>query len=535
MASDIKTADPVVTTQEENRKIEIREHEDVVYTETEKKLANSDDIDLDTVIEEYRQTKKASGESKAYNIDKIRLGIPLSEADELREYAERAITKAAAQGTSEFAKQLEDYTSEYHAIRDAGNYYAASNDQLKKSISKSNTDQLVNEIPTIKEGVASVGAKHIEAGRQHKTFSGDEAYRVFATLGSGVRKVTLWNSGITLTLKNIPLRILDQYLELANHDNYEYGKEYGAFYYLFAGLLLDQNIADKILPAAIIGSNYRDWADTNKLLAQISLQDYHVILWALACLMYPTGTTVNYVCGEPSCGHIHTEKVDLGKLKLMNRELINDEMIDYFRKGNWVNEQDIENYRNMAKLEDKIEFDISDVEGENKHYIFHLKQCSVAEHLAVGKAYNAELRKQAEATDRDAVVGYIQYNQNRCYRPWIKSVEIIYSVDDTIVSTFAVDNDMAGANLDTIDLILDETQQRMPDFTKKIQDYIDRTKICHIAFYFQECPACHAKPAMSHNGYIPYDMTQAFFTLGRMKLWKISYQQRDEKDSKTTS
>lgn len=522
----------------ETAKISISE-DDVAYGNEKKEALKGDSgLDVDSVIKEYRVYKKAQKDARKNiitNIDKVKLCIPLSEYDNVRSYAKRVASKAAQEGVSVFAKLIDDYTSEYNEIRDSTTYYTANNDDSKLALTKANPVHFVTEIDGIREGTAGVSSKHIEESKSHKLFSGAEAYRVFATIGSGVRKVILWNSGITLTLKNIPLRLLDQYLEAAAHDDYEWGKEFGGWYYLFANLVLDKNIIEKILPAAIIGSNYKDWSDTDKLMRQISLQDYPVIIWALVCLMYPSGTTVNYICGEPNCGHVHSEKIDLGKLRRLNRDLINDKMIDYFKinQKKYVGDEDIENYKKLTNLEDSFTCDVSDNEGEIRRYRFNLKQCSIADYIAVGDAFNKDLYKSADKTDSDAVLRYITFNQNRGYRPWIKSVECTYVVNGEELNTFIVEND--GDNNDTLDLILDEMQQRIPEFGQKMQDYIRRTKISHIAFYFQECPKCHKKPVTAYDGYIPYDAAQAFFTLGRMKLWRISYQQSELVNSQNIS
>ena len=537
-SGSVQTGTAPKTDKAESAKISISE-DDVAYGDEKKAAFKSDNkIDVKSILKEYKEYKKSKKEeNKTYNIDKIRLSIPLSEADNIGDYAENIASRSLQDGIGHFAKVVDDYTSEYHSARNALNYYSAGNEDGKDALKKANPAHFVNEIDGVREGSAGVSSKHIEESKSHKLFSGAEAYRVFATIGSGVRKVVLWNSGITLTLKNIPLRLLDQYMEAAAHDDYEYGKEYGGWYYLFANLTLDKNIVEKILPAAIIGSNYKDWSDTDRLMRQISLQDYQVIVWALACLMYPAGTTVNYVCGEPNCGHIHSEKIDLGKLRRVNRDLINDKMIDYFKvnQRKYIGDEDVENYKKLANLEDSFTCDVSDTEGEIRRYKFNLKQCTIAEHVAVGDAFNKDLNKAVSRTDRDAVLRYITYNQNRCYRPWIKSVECTYIVNGEELNTFIVENDAGGSNNETFDLILDEMQQRVPNFGQKMQDYIRRTKISHIAFYFQECPKCHAKPVTAYDGYIPYDAAQAFFTLGRMKLWRISYQQSELASSQNTS
>ena len=535
MANENNTKKPETQTEPQPvRKLVVKE-EDISTTEEVKSELNDTTVDIDAVLAEYKESVKNSDESRLRNVDKMTLSIPLTDADSIVEMSTDVITRAIAKGTSAFAAEMEDLTSDHAHVQQASNYYSAGNEVLKRCLEKiTDLDSFKNEIPGIREGTATVGRKHRDPNNPHKVFSGDEAYRIFATLTSGVRRVYLWNSGITLTLRNVKLRELDSYLEMVSDEKYEYGKLYGAWYYLFAGLSIDRHIIEQILPTAIISSNYKDWQDTDKLLSQISLQDYQVILWTLACLMYPTGTNVSYVCGNKNCQHVHTEHVDLGKLKYQRNELINDKMIEHFSKS-IVDDKDLEQYRTYLNFDKSIEFDLNNSVADKVHFKINLKQSSLLDYLNVGKAYNAELNRQADVTNRDSVVRYITYNQNRCYRSWIKSIESTASVDGVTYLEAVVENDSTGNNDKTIDNILDELQQHQNNFNKEIQDYIQSTKITHIAFHFEKCPNCGTEPTTSYHGYIPYDMTQAFFTLGRMKLLKISYQQNEQQDSKNTS
>ena len=509
--------------------------DDIATKEELKKAKNDTKVDINSVLEEYQATIAKDNKSRIRNVDKTPLSIPLTKSDTLPDLAEKIITDAIVRSPADFADEMEDYSSDYRKVYGASEYYSSGNEMLKDALSKTKPTDLVQDIAGVKEGVAGVGTKHINPENPRKVYSGEEGYRIFATLTSGVRRVTLWNSGITLTLRNIPLRQLDKYLELANHTDYEYGKEYGAWYYLFSSLIIDKHIVEQILPDAIVSSNYKDWQDTDKLLSQISLQDYQVILWALTCLMYPTGTQVSYICGNKDCGHIHNERVDLGKLRLNNTALINEEMIKHFSSKNRVDDKALEEYRKACNLEEVITFEVSDTPDYIKRYKITLKQANLRDYLDVGKAYNAELNKQIDNTNRDAVMRYITYNQNRCYRPWIKSVECTVIVDGEVIFNPVVENDSTGNNDKTIDCILDEIQQSNVKFNKQMQDYIQKTKISHIAFFFDKCPKCGEKPVTSYEGYIPYDMSQAFFTLGRMKLLRISYQQNEQLDSNNTS
>lgn len=507
---------------------------DVSTVDEVKAALNDTSVDITSILEEYEASIKEDTKSRIRNIDKTPLSVPLTDADSLPPLAEKVIAKVAAENRAGVADEIEDYASDYHAVYNASEYYSSGNEMLKNTLSKADTDKLVNSIPNVKEGVAGIGVKHIDPDNPRKVYSGEEGYRIFATITTGVRRVVLWNSGITLTLRNVNLRQLDNYLETVNHSDYEYGKEYGGWYYLFSSLVIDKHIVEQLLPGVIISSNYKDWQDTDKLLSQISLQDYQVILWALCCLMYPMGTDVAYVCGNKDCGHIHRERSDLSKLRLDNTALINEDMIKHLSERR-VDDKSLERYRQLCNLDDTIEFEISDSGEHSTKYKIYLKQATIKDYIDTGREYNAELAKQIDVTSREAVARYITYNQNRCYRPWIKSIECTVVVSGKEIATAIVENDGTGKNDATIGEILDSIQQNYPKFNKEIQDYIQRTKISHIAFFMDKCPKCGTKPVTSINGYIPYDMAQAFFILGRMKLLRISYQQNEQQDSNDTS
>lgn len=507
---------------------------DVSTVDEVKAALNDTSVDITSILEEYEASIKEDTKSRIRNIDKTPLSVPLTDADSLPPLAEKVISKVAAENRAGVADEIEDYASDYHAVYNASEYYSSGNEMLKNTLSKADTDKLVNSIPNVKEGVAGIGVKHIDPDNPRKVYSGEEGYRIFATITTGVRRVVLWNSGITLTLRNVNLRQLDNYLETVNHSDYEYGKEYGGWYYLFSSLVIDKHIVEQLLPGVIISSNYKDWQDTDKLLSQISLQDYQVILWALCCLMYPMGTDVAYVCGNKDCGHIHRERSDLSKLRLDNTALINEDMIKHLSERR-VDDKSLERYRQLCNLDDTIEFEISDSGEHSTKYKIYLKQATIKDYIDTGREYNAELAKQIDVTSREAVARYITYNQNRCYRPWIKSIECTVVVSGKEIATAIVENDGTGKNDATIGEILDSIQQNYPKFNKEIQDYIQRTKISHIAFFMDKCPKCGTKPVTSINGYIPYDMAQAFFILGRMKLLRISYQQNEQQDSNDTS
>ena len=195
--------------------------DDDIATKDELKAARTDTkVDINSVLDEYKASIENDNKSHIRNVDKAPLSIPLTKEDTLPELAERIITDAVVKSPASLADELEDYSSEYRKVWSASDYYSTGNEMLKEALGKiDDLSKLVAEIPGVKEGVATVGAKHINQDNPNKVYSGEEGYRIFATLTSGVRRVTLWNSGITF---NFPLftssmALLATSLQLTHH------------------------------------------------------------------------------------------------------------------------------------------------------------------------------------------------------------------------------------------------------------------------------------------------------------------------------
>ena len=350
------------------------------------------------------------------------------------------------------------------------------------------------------------------------TLSGSDALMIMTSLTGGMRKLTLWHSGFHITLRSLPLDFLNRFYREINHDDYEFGREFGMFYYLYADLVIAKHVIEHLLPYAICGSSYTHWKDTKKLMTVISFQDFPVILWALGVMMHPRGANVNFICAEPDCGYVHSEFVDLSKLRLINTSMVNEAMIQHFKSHEVMTDALLEEYRKNCHLEDKpitLEYG----EGlEKQTWSIMPHQPSIAEYTEAGNAYMAALRSQTSITDEDAIQYYTLYNGNKVFKPWISKLTLTVNDQDGGTKSFTVENLPTGENDEAISSILDTFQQRAPNFAQKMQDYILDTKLVHICFYFPECPKCHREPSTGYHGYIPYDPLRAFFTLALMKL-----------------
>lgn len=482
------------------------------------KTQDNNEFDISELTEDYKESLN-NGDVQVHGWDKLGLSIPLSSADKVIAHGE-ALGKALG---DQATKELSDVSSDLNSIMEASRAITNAADLLKDALAK------VGNIESFKENPSGHGFSRANLGKDYrdvdtKTVSGDEALRVFTTITGGLRRVVLWNSGFTINIKNLSIQVLSSFFKEMHARDYEYGKDYGGFYYQFADLSITNYIIDRLLPLAITGSNYIDYKDKVKLRKAIAFQDYPVILWALAAMMYPDGTNIKYICSEENCRHIEEARIDLEKLRLNNEDLINDDMRNFMNDHakTKVTDEDLAKYRELTKLDRDVEFEYGDLEATKKKWKVTFKQCSLDEYMTTGDNYHKELRSRASITSREEVIQFITYNQFQQYLPWIKSLTLSTDVKGKM-KTFTVENN--EANADTINAMLDEFMLNVPKFGDYVKDYILSTKISHIAFFFPKCPKCGAVPVNSYGGFIPYDPMQSFFTLGLTRLLRATSKQ----------
>ena len=495
-------------------------------------------IDLDAIVREQMEAVDA-GKMETVNSDKRGIDIPLSSSENINKYHQREIIS----NLDNISEVIRDLTSSVQVIGNSLSYFTANAKLLTEALERvakngdpENKDPkylekvLKPNCPGIVEGLANPFSNN--RGKEQVIVEGTTGMAVMTALTGGMRRVILYNSGFHIVLRRLSLEQLNTFYREMAHDDYEYGKEFGMLYYLFADINIVRYIIENLLPIVIAGSNYVHWRDTDKLMQQISDQDLSVILWAMGLMMHPKGATVNFVCAEDDCGFIQSEHTDLAKLRLINQDLVNDAMLDHFRKPGLKTDAQLDEYRKATGFNRELTFVSQD--GEEKTWIVQTKQASLFDKRAVGLDYIAELRKKCSLTDAAEVYQNILYNINRCFKPWIQSISLVTKDEAGKDVKFTTVNDGTEEQDKIIMMILDEFQITVPDFEKKMREYILDTKIQHICFYFPECPKCHKEPHSGYHGYVPYDPMHAFFTLALMKLLQgasIRERQNTEKNT----
>lgn len=385
----------------------------------------------------------------------------------------------------------------------------ASAEELEKKLKRS-----VNGI-----GDASTRIDSLFKNSNELTVNSSESLVSLNAIIGSMRRIVLWNSGISIILRSLPMDLLNSYFENAYHTSYEYGKEHGWFYYYFDDIEINKQIIEVLLPYAISGSNYEDWRDTDKLMSVISWQDYPTILWAMGAMMYPLGKKIRFVCTEEGCGKVHDEQVDLSKLHLLNNDLISPEMCDHFKKPT-ITDADLENYKKLCYKDNvrNLTFTKGDYEF---NYELTFRSASIADQLRIGLDFEAELRKNADPTSSSEVLEYKAYNRYKCFDSWVDRIVLTITDKlnpDNVPKIIKINNTNDEYNKNAIRMLMEDLQLNYPKFPNIIQKFIMDSTISHIAFYIKECPHCHKEPKNSYHGYIPYDPMRVFFHLVTMKI-----------------
>ena len=420
---------------------------------------------------------------------------------------------------NDFNAVQNDVSSNYWTIAHSLQHITENFSLLRKSLEDFKDDLTKKLVPSIQGLVDKTQMFYKKYKEQSEiTLSGSEGYLAMTLLSDNLRQFKLYASGIYLNLKNLTLNDLRQFYNEVSNNRYEYGKALGKFYYHYQSLDIQKYVIEKLLPVAITGSDYRPWRNMEKLQQTILFQDFDVILWALATMMYPSGITMSWCC--PECNHITSAKSDLSKMRLFNSDIVNEDMIKYFRKTGWREEEDIENFHKLCNFEKTINFEYESSPGKMKKWEVVLKQATLYDFVQVGNEFNAELLNQCDPKRINDVTNYYFYNEIQIYRPWIKSIALKVVNDEGKEQKYIVENDGTPENTDTIKMLLDDFRSNYHEISKLIQEYIISTRLTHICFYLPKCPHCGAPTQSSVNGYIPYDPLHSFFTLTLMRLMR---------------
>ena len=468
-------------------------------------------VDVDTLQDELDRQATLS----RYNEDKLTLSVSVSSAEDTLRLVEKEISRPRDEQEALVRDLGSDYTAITRAYPDGVSQARDANLEALKNVP-------FNKLARTAGGIGEQQATALSKwkGKDYLETTAENSKHVFSyLLTGGMRRVPLWNSGIAVTLKPLTLEQIHHYHNEVNHADYEFGRQFGAFYYMFNNLIVDKTIIERLLPLAICGSSYVAWNNRDALLKAISFQDYPTLLWAMAVMMYPNGVPISFVCAEEGCGHVTREQADLTKLRLLNTDLINDEMVKHFSLSRKVTDEDLIKYRSAMPINRERVLEYGETgDPFYKKWVFTFKEPSLYDWRDAGLDFLSEVRQAVDVSDADKVTEYMVYNYLRTYKPWIDKIALTVYKDGE-PKTAVLYNDGEPDNDTAIYDCLNELHTYHRVETEKLfHDYINSSKISHLCFYFPRCPKCGKETSGSYNGYVPYDPERALFTLADLRL-----------------
>lgn len=477
-----------------------------------------DPEDAETSEEEKRKERLEILRLESTRKATINLGKP----DDIVKALSKMIKESSNLSDEDIEKIRKDPNSEFNKLVDAYQRDDHEDANAKRHINKDLKDSLRYSKKLTTED--EFNSKEVNLSKQFKdgesiSLDGKRGLAVFTALSGAVKKVYLPNSGISVTLRTIPLDVLSNFYNAVAHESWEYGREFGEFYYTYSHLRIVKSLVDIILPVAVFGSNYVNWKSKNSLLKAISYHDLNTLAWAISTMLYPQGTEINFCC--PECGGTVKEACDLTKLKITDSALISTEAAELLRNSRTVTDDDLVKYQDALNFEKQISNVVKTPLGE-RSWTVTLKQANLEDYSALGDEFLENLTANSSATDSNRVTEYMFYSKLKQYKPWIKDIHCsIHENGQT--NEFSIKLNGEEFDNQTLDTVLAGFRTTWPDFDTEIDKYILSTRITHTAFYMPKCPKCGAETDSVH-GFIPFDAISYFFTLCYQKLVTDRYQ-----------
>lgn len=354
---------------------------------------------------------------------------------------------------------------------------------------------------------------------QGTKFTGESArVRIRQALKLGtIFNVPLWHSGFWIRIK-APGEgaLLDLYRQI-NADKIRLGR---ASY----GLMFSNNTSysSRILLDFVIEHMYESSlsiAEGDSIRNYIKTPDLPLLLWGLACSIYPNGFQYTRACiTDPvKCNHVVKEKLDLSKLQWTDSSALTKHQLNHMTKRQ----------RGSMTIESLARYQEEFIRGQNRkvqlsdQVSITLKIPTIVEHIdsgyrwvnAIEESYGKALIQDVNKRD-DFLLSQGRATVMRQYGHFVESIE--------------VDGETYN-DIDTIEGTLDDltcSDELRDAFMDKVTEYLDESLVSMIAIPTYTCPKCggdqvSSKEHKRHANLIPLDISQTFFTLLVSRLRKI--------------
>lgn len=339
------------------------------------------------------------------------------------------------------------------------------------------------------------GESQLKALSSGDIVDGKDSFPLAMALIGGIRKVHLYNSGFWVVVRPPLLYELHTYYLRCKENTQEYGTIFGQLAYLPADVEIRQAGID-LFKTCIVQSNLVDYKIDDVFERNLSFLDYDTCLWAMASLMFPTGTSIEYVCVNKGCRKIDRQTIDLGKIRYFDMTRLGEDAIKYCYSDQKRTSEDITHYK-QSILKD------SETVVLNDNWTATIGVPSFYEEQKDGRNFVAEMATMIQLDSLTDVDEYLSSRYFRTLAPWIN--RITYTKLDDGKKVHFEDPSKLPEIITALQLI----DVPLPT---KIKDVMENNKISYYCYSYDSCPVCHHVPKVAVSGLIPCDMQQSFFS-----------------------
>ena len=335
--------------------------------------------------------------------------------------------------------------------------------------------------------------------------TGDAA--VLSTIAriQGLRKVYLFNSGFSITIRPLTLAELTIIYMSMDEELQELGRMFGSFSYMAADEAIRAKVME-ILPAIVIRSNLKGYERDGVLARNISIHDYDTILWAILTMMYRDGFKASLQCTNPDCLKQDIVDIDISRIRLNCFDRLPDKAREFIMSNQPVSEQELTTYR--TKLLDMSKT-ITKRINKDTEVIVTTQVPVLSEYLSVANSLLSKLFSlvNGEKSIRNtSLLRLYGIQATRMFLPWVERLQTSYQgkPDINTVSKPAILAAMESVFTDEVVI--------------ELEKYVSETRISHFCFTNIKCSKCGRTPAQDVRDFHPIDVEQLFFALSSLRL-----------------
>ena len=330
---------------------------------------------------------------------------------------------------------------------------------------------------------------------------GEKAFHTAMALISGIRRVSMYNSGFNVTIRPPLLSELHQFYMRARSASQEFGRQFGQYAFIPADIEL--KIAGmELFKSLILDSNLANWKESGVIEENLSIFDYDTCLWGMASLMFPEGTEVEMFCNKRNCNFVDKAKVDIVKMRFNDYSRINNDAIKFVCSSDTTKPrttEDLKIYKSQMLNESEV-LQLTD------EWSISVETPSVAKYIEDGSTYVADMASRIQMRNSLDVGDYIRCKYFRIFAPWIKQISFLDK------RTGHYNHWQDPIKMPDIIETLQLDKNQIPLDTK-LTEYMNKKRVSYFGYLYSGCPKCKTVPDMAINGIIPCDMQQSFFTL----------------------